>query len=124
MKLALYLAIGGTAGTLARYFLQGALQSPQSTFPAGTLVVNVVGSFILGFLMRLLTGSLAVGPDVRAGLTIGFCGAFTTMSTFAYESVLLLEGGEYTRALAYGAGSVGGSVLAVIAGLGLAGRLL
>jgi CrcB protein len=86
--------------------------------------VNLAGSFVLGFLMRYLTGSLAVSPDVRAGLTIGFCGAFTTMSTFAYESVLLLEGGEYWRASAYAAGSVGGSVLAVIAGLGLAGRLL
>jgi CrcB protein len=124
MKLVLYLALGGTAGTLARYLLQGALQSPGSTFPAGTLIVNLAGSFVLGFLMRYLTGSLAVSPDVRAGLTIGFCGAFTTMSTFAYESVLLLEGGEYWRASAYAAGSVGGSVLAVIAGLGLAGRLL
>jgi CrcB protein len=124
MRLVLYLAIGGTAGTLARYLLQGALQPSHPTFPMGTLVVNLIGSFGLGFLMRYLTGSVAVSPDVRAALTIGFCGAFTTMSTFAYESVLLLEGGEYWRALAYGAGSVGGSLLAVIAGLGLAGRLL
>jgi CrcB protein len=124
MKLALYLAIGGTAGTLARYLLQGVLQPPASAFPVGTLIVNLAGSFALGFLMRLLTGSLVVSPDLRAGLTIGFCGAFTTMSTFAYESVLLLEGGEYWRALVYGAGSVGGSVIAVIAGLGVAGRVL
>jgi CrcB protein len=124
MRLALYLVFGGAAGTLARYLLQGALQSPGTTFPLGTLAVNVTGSFLLGFLMRWLTGSLAVTPDVRAALTIGFCGAFTTMSTFAYESVLLLEGGEFWRALGYALGSVGGSVVAVIAGLGLAGRLL
>jgi CrcB protein len=124
MKLVLYLAVGGTAGTLARYLLQGTLQPSASTFPVGTLVVNLAGSFVLGFLMRLLTGSLTVTPDLRAGLTIGFCGAFTTMSTFAYESVLLLEDGQVWRAAAYAAGSAGGSMLAVIAGLGLAGRLL
>jgi CrcB protein len=124
MKLVLYLAIGGTAGTLARYVLQGAIQTSGSTFPAGTLIVNLAGSFALGFLMRFLTGSLAVSPDLRAGLTIGFCGAFTTMSTFAYESVLLLEDGQLWRAAAYATGSVGGSVLAVIAGLAVAGRLL
>jgi CrcB protein len=124
MKLLLYLAIGGTAGTLARYLLQGALQHPTSTFPTGTLVVNLTGSFALGFLMRFFTGSLLIGPDLRAALTMGFCGGFTTLSTFAYESVLLLEGGEYWRALIYGAGSVGGSMIAVIAGLGVAGRLL
>jgi CrcB protein len=124
MKLMLLLALGGMAGTLARFGLQGAVQAPATTFPAGTLVVNVAGSFALGFLMRFLTGSLAVTPDVRAALTIGFCGAFTTMSTFAYETVTLLEGGELWRAALYGVGSVGGSIIAVIAGLGVAGRLL
>jgi CrcB protein len=84
----LYIALGGLVGTLSRYGLQGWVQDRLSggTFPAGTLVVNVAGSLAIGFLIRYGTGSALFSPEMRAGLTIGFCGAFTTMSTFAYES--------------------------------------
>src|SRR3989442_6982365 len=86
----LYIALGGIAGTLSRYGLEGWIQSrATSGFPVGTLVVNISGSFLLGFILRIATGAAVISPDMRAGLTIGFCGAFTTMSTFSYQSVTL-----------------------------------
>src|ERR1700692_4397166 len=91
-----YIALAGIAGTLARYFLQGWVQqrSGLATFPGGTLAISLIGSFIIGLVIRLATGSTLISPDLRAALTIGFCGAFTTMSTFSYESMRLLADGE------------------------------
>src|SRR5690348_10526039 len=94
-KLFLYLSAGGIAGTLARYLLGGWIQAQGGTFPWGTFVINVGGSFALGFLMRYTLGSGVVSPEVRAALTVGFCGAFTTMSTFSYETVTLMADGQF-----------------------------
>jgi len=124
MKLILYLALGGLAGTFARYSLQGLAQPSGETFPLGTLVVNLLGALLLGFLMRYLLATGLVGPEARAGLTIGFCGAFTTMSTFSYETMALLTDGQYWRAGLYLLGSVGGSLAAIVAGMGIADRML
>jgi fluoride exporter len=126
MSMLLYVAAGGLLGTVARYFLQGWVQtsSGTSTFPVGTLTVNIAGSLALGFLIRYATGSTVLSPEMRAALTIGFCGAFTTMSTFSYESVALLGDGEYLRAALYMSGTIAGCVLAVVAGTVMAERLL
>lgn len=124
MKLVIYLAVGGMLGTLARYALGGLLQPSSGSFPWGTLVVNLLGAFALGFLMRYLLGTTVVGPEMRAALTIGFCGSFTTMSTFSYETVTLLTEEEYWRASLYIAGSIGGTVFAVVGGAATASRLL
>ena len=70
MRLLVYLALGGMAGTCARYGLQGLIQSPGGTFPWGTLVVNLSGAVLLGFLMRYLLGSGLAGPDVRSPIAI------------------------------------------------------
>src|SRR5260221_11163819 len=94
----LYIAVGGVAGTLARYGLQGVIQSRAGTFPTGTLIVNLAGSLALGFIIRYATGSTVVPPELRGGLTIGFCGAFTTTSTFSYQSKALLGDGVNWRA--------------------------
>lgn len=119
-----YVALGGIAGTLARFFLQGLLQPRGGTFPVGTLAINLAGSFLLGALMRVATGTGFVSPDLRAGLTIGFCGAFTTMSTFSYESMKLLADGDYWYASLYMGGTIVGCLAAVIAGTELANRML
>lgn len=124
MAMVLYIALGGLAGTLARYFLQGWIQPRTGAFPMGTLVINIVGSLALGFVVRYATGSTAMSPELRAGLTIGFCGAFTTMSTFSYESMALLGDGEYMRAGIYMSGTIVGCLAAVIVGTVLAERLL
>ena len=111
------IALGGVLGTLARYYLQGVVQGRSAgAFPTGTLVVNVLGCFALGFVARYAGESTVVSPEVRAGLTIGFCGAFTTMSTFGYESVALLGDGQYARAALYVAASVAGSISSSIRG--------
>ena len=121
-----YITLGGILGTLTRYFLQGWVQqrSGLAQFPLGTLVINLIGSFLVGLAIRLGTGSTLLSPDLRAALTIGFCGAFTTMSTFSYESMKLLADGEYWYAGLYMGGTVIGCLAAVIAGTELANRLL
>ena len=121
-----YITLGGILGTLARYFLQGWVQerSGLATFPVGTLAINLIGSFIIGLVIRLATGSTLISPDLRAALTIGFCGAFTTMSTFSYESMKLLADGEYWYAGLYMGGTVLGCLAAVIMGTQLAGKML
>ena len=121
----LYIALGGIAGTLSRYGLEGWIQSrTPSGFPLGTLMVNLAGSLLLGFILRLATGATLITPDLRAGLTIGFCGAFTTMSTFSYESVTLLHDGDYLRAAGYMTATIVGCVVAVVTGTALADKLL
>jgi fluoride exporter len=121
----LYIALGGVAGTLSRYGLEGWIQSRSATgFPLGTLTVNISGSLLLGFIIRVATGTTLVSPDIRAALTIGFCGAFTTMSTFSYESVALLHDGDYLRAALYMSVTILGCVSAVILGTALGNRLL
>ena len=119
-----YIALGGILGTLARYVLQGALQTRGGAFPTGTLAINLAGSFLIGFIMRFATGSTVVTPELRGGLTIGFCGAFTTMSTFSYESIRLLGDGEYWYAGLYMGGTILGCLAAVITGTALASKLL
>jgi len=121
----LYIAIGGIAGTLSRYGLEGWIQSRTATgFPLGTLTVNLSGSLLLGFILRVATGTTLISPDLRAGLTIGFCGAFTTMSTFSYESVALLTDGDYLRAAVYMSATILGCVAAVMLGTALGSKLL
>ncbi len=121
----LYIALGGIAGTLARYFVQAWLQRPGAgSFPVGTLAINVVGSFVLGFVMRFATGSVVIAPETRGALTIGFCGAFTTMSTFSYETVALITDGQFWRAGVYGGGTIVGCLVATVAGIVLAGKML
>ncbi|PIQ88150.1 MAG: fluoride efflux transporter CrcB [Candidatus Omnitrophica bacterium CG11_big_fil_rev_8_21_14_0_20_43_6] len=98
MKL-LNLIIGGAAGTVARYLLGGAVYRVLGTsFPYGTLVVNVSGCFILGILASLANKKFMLNPDARLLLMIGFCGAFTTFSTLIFESDNLLKNGQAMRA--------------------------
>lgn len=121
-----YIVAGGIAGTLSRWYLQGWIQSRSgvATFPVGTLAINILGSFVIGFVQRLATGSTVITPKLRAGLTIGFCGAFTTMSTFSYESVRLLSDGEHSLGAIYLAGTIAGCVGAIVLGAALAEKLL
>lgn len=119
-----YIAVGGILGTLARYYLQGWVQTRTGVFPVGTLAINLIGSLMIGFVIRLATGSTIISPDLRAALTVGFCGAFTTMSTFSYESIALLRDGEYGYAGLYMGGTILGCLAAVIIGTAVANRLL
>jgi len=108
-----WIAIGSALGGVSRYLFGGLIQRLFDTsFPSGTLAVNVVGSLLLGFIIRYSLETPAVSPELRGFLTIGFCGGFTTFSTFGYESAVMLEEGQWTRLAAY----VGLSVLLTLAG--------
>jgi CrcB protein len=115
------IAFGGAAGSLLRYLIGGAIQrlSP-SGFPVGTLFVNVVGCFLIGVFVRFLL-HMQTSPGMRALLVVGFCGGFTTFSTFSIETVGLIEGGEYARAATYIAVSVLLCITATFAGMAAAG---
>lgn len=116
-----FVAIGGAIGSVARVSLGGLVQRSTATaFPSGTLVVNVVGCLLIGFLMRYFADVAAAPPSVRALVTAGFCGGFTTFSTFSYETIALLDQGDWRRALLYAGLSVGVSLLATVAGIALA----
>lgn len=115
--LVLWIALGGALGAAARWGLGGWVhQWAGVALPWGTLAVNVLGAFALGFGVRYLEAA-AASPELRALLAVGFLGAFTTFSTFSYEAVLLLEEGAWGRALAYVGGSVVLGVLGVVLGL-------
>jgi len=93
-------AVGGLVGSLARYWLSGVVQSfTGHTFPSGTLAVNVSGSFVIGLVMALSLERGQLNDEWRILLTTGFCGGYTTMSTFSYETLALLRDGEQLLAL-------------------------
>lgn len=118
------LIVFGALGTLARYGLQGLVQvRTGSSFPAGTLVVNLLGCFLLGGVAEYALTHLSVPPEWRIGITVGFFGAFTTFSTFAYEAVRLMQDGEWARAGTYVLASVAGGLVAIVAGMRLADRI-
>ena len=118
-------AIGAALGGVARYYLASAIQQRVGpTFPWGTLVINVSGSLLLGVLMRYALATPTVGSEVRAFLTTGFCGGYTTFSTYSYETATLLEDGQYTRAGTYALASVVLALVATFAGFMLARELI
>ena len=120
-----YIAVGSAIGGVGRYLLGGLVQRlATGTFPAGTLFVNLTGSFLLGLILRYAVETPGVTPELRALLTVGFCGGYTTFSTFSYETARLMEAGDYRRALAYIALSVGASLLGTFAGFAGARALL
>jgi CrcB protein len=123
--LALYVALGGGIGTLARYGLSLFIQSRAgSAFPLATLLINITGSTLLGFLMRYGLESTAASPEMRLLLTTGFCGGYTTFSTFSYETARLLEDNEWLTATGYVIGSVVISLLGTFVGFALARALI
>ena len=127
----LLLAVGGALGAVLRYLVAHAVQSgiagARAGFPWGTLVVNVLGSFAFGLLFVWITELRGVGdawqPAARFGLLVGFLGAFTTFSTFAFETAALLTEGRVVLAVVNVFAQNCASLLAVLAGIGL-GRSL
>jgi CrcB protein len=120
-----YVAVGSAVGGVLRYLLGGWIQQRAGTaFPIQTLLINVTGSLLLGFLQRYALESVAISPEVRTMLTIGFCGGYTTFSTFSFETVRMLEDGDWKRAALYMSLSVILSVGAAVLGISAAKELL
>ena len=99
-----WICLGGAAGTAARYLLGGWLLGLLGTsFPYGTLAVNLIGSFLVGAVVHVSLATDLIGPTLRLALTTGFLGGFTTYSTFNYETVhYLREGAFYLGFLNFG----------------------
>jgi CrcB protein len=117
MRLVWYVALGGAIGSAARYLVGVAVQSRSGLdFPVGTLLVNLTGCVLLGFLIHYTLGT-PVSAEVRALLTTGLCGGYTTFSTFSYETVSLIQDGDWRRAALYVGLSVVGSLVGVTIGI-------
>ncbi len=113
----LLIGTGGFIGTIARYFVSKLnLTISFFSIPAGTFLVNVLGSLLIGFLMGLSERSVIISTDIRLFLMVGICGGFTTFSSFTMESLTLMHNGQVLQVLVYSAGSVLFGFLAVYAG--------
>jgi CrcB protein len=120
-----YIAVGSAIGGVSRYLVGGLSQRlAGGTFPTGTLLINVTGSFLLGLILRYGVETSTLTPEIRAFLTVGFCGGFTTFSAFSYETVALAEDGDWTRAALYVALSVGLSLIATFLGFAAAREIV
>jgi CrcB protein len=123
IKNILLVGAGGFAGSIARYLLSRYMELRILTsFPFGTLTVNIVGCFIIGVIYGLTVRNLA-SPEIRFLLATGFCGGFTTFSTFSYESLALLRDGQLWFAFLYMAGSMLAGLAAVWIGLFIMSRI-
>lgn len=112
MQAVIAIAAFGAAGCLARYYISiWVHDSFGRAFPYGTLCVNIVGAFLIGFVMEFAIKSTHLSPTLRTGITIGFLGGLTTFSTFSYETFRLLEDGKFFIA----AGNVLVSILLCLA---------
>lgn len=124
MPVWLTIPLFGAGGCLARYLVSGwAYTLLGRGFPYGTLVVNVVGSFLLGLVMEASLRSTLLSPEIRVGVTTGFMGGFTTFSTFSYETVRLMEEGSFVQAGANVLLSVVVCILSAALGIYLARQL-
>ena len=122
--LILYVALGSAMGGVARFLIGGALQRADSTFPSGTLTVNIAGSFILGAVARYAAMSPTFSPELRLLIGAGFCGGLTTFSTFSVEAIELMQGGALARAGLYVAVSVLTGLGAALVGMAVVRTIL
>ncbi len=119
----LVVGLGGAFGAVARYYVTDWVRTAVGdSLPWGTLAVNIIGSFLLGFALVWLQAR-APSAQARQFIAIGFLGSFTTFSTYSFESVALIRAGEIWRAGGYAAGSVLLGAVAVVAGAALASTL-
>ena len=124
MQMILSVAVGGALGAAARYLVNVATTRLFGIdFPWGTVAVNVTGSFLMGALISFMALKWSTGQEMRAFLTTGVLGGFTTLSALSLDFATLFERGQSVLAAAYVVGSVAVSLIAIFAGLSLV-RLL
>ncbi len=126
MQAYIWIAVGSALGGMARYWCTGAAARLfGETFPWGTLLINILGSFIIGFFVSLTgpEGRYVVDQNFRMFVTVGLCGGYTTFSAFSLQSMVLMQEGEWLQAGGYIAASVIVCLLAVWLGHLLAQQL-
>jgi fluoride exporter len=109
-------AAGSAVGGVARYTLTLVAQPRDVAFPFGTLAVNLIACLLIGVIAEFALATGRLSPDARVLLTSGFCGGFSTFSTFSYESIELFQAGAWSRAILYVAVSVVLGLGAVLTG--------
>lgn len=116
----IYVALGGAIGASLRHLVNlASLKWFGPAFPWGTITVNIVGSFVMGLFIELLTRRLGGSQELRLFVATGLLGGFTTFSAFSLDVVGLWERGAGSTALFYAAGSVALSIAALVAGLAI-----
>ncbi len=120
METVIAVFLGGGLGAVARHFVNtGVMQIWHRDFPLGILVINILGSFLMGVLISTFAHVWDTPQNVRAFLTVGILGGFTTFSSFSLDTIMLFERGQYIQAAIYLFASVGISLLALILGMWL-----
>ncbi len=112
-------AVGGAIGSVARFWMTGAMTAATgSRFPWGTLLINIIGSFVIGVVagFTLTPVRMGVHPDIRIFLMTGICGGFTTFSAFSLQTIEMIQTGDIVPAIGYILGSVAFCLLAVWGG--------
>lgn len=116
--------LGGAIGSVLRYVLNGLIQGASwGGFPFGIFVINITGGLVMGILVELMALKWNVSQELRAFLTTGILGGYTTFSTFSLDSAMLMERHAYGQAIAYVAGSTLLSIGAVFAGFWMVRQL-
>jgi len=121
-----YLAVaaGGALGAMLRYYITlSGLSRTAQPFPTATFVINITGSFVIGFFLTLVSERIPINPHVRLAVAVGFVGAYTTFSTFEYETARLVEGKDFLYGFLYVVLSFAVGFGAVWAGIVLAREL-
>lgn len=118
MKQVLLVFLGGGAGSALRFLISKNL-NPLTTIPLGTLLVNIVGSLLIGIFLGLGLKQELLSPNATLLLATGFCGGFTTFSALSFENQALLKAGDYFSFGIYSAGSIFLGIAAVLTGLWL-----
>ncbi len=118
MQMILAIAAGGALGAVLRHFFGAATMSLTGiSFPVGTMGVNIIGSFIMGALISYFALVWSPSPEIKAFLTVGILGGFTTFSAFSLDTVALLERGQISLALLYVCASIILSIAALFVGM-------
>ncbi|MCT4603034.1 MAG: fluoride efflux transporter CrcB [Marinifilum sp.] len=117
LRTLLLIGMGGFLGSISRFLIgQGLHRIFDTIFPIGTMTVNVVGSFIIGVVYSLAERDNLISPEIRMFLAVGFCGGFTTFSSFAFDKLNLLKDSGFLYLSMYLGGSVFLGLLAVYLG--------